>query len=668
MMLQADVSKARGLLYCYKVQVSTEENRVAVPRETKQDKYLSFKAVTDITGKTNTTSKMTREENEKRIERLKNIVLNMPEKPGSYQFYDADHTIIYVGKAKRLKQRVSSYFHKEVDRFKTKVLVSKIEDISYTVVNTEEDALLLENSLIKKYNPRYNVLLKDGKTYPSICITNEYLPRVFKTRQINKRFGTFFGPYSHTGSMFAVLELIHKLYKPRTCRMPITKEGIEQGKYKPCLEYHIHNCKAPCCGKQSLEDYQASIAQAREILKGNTRELSQHVFEEMQQKAAELKFEEAEELKQKYMLIESFCAKSEVVSHTITDVDVFTIVDDEHNRTAFINYIHVKNGSVNQSFTFEYKRKLDETDRELLLTAIPEIRERFNSKAKEIIVPFDMEWQLNEAQFFVPQRGDKKHLLELGEMNCKQYKFDRLKQAEKLNPEQKQTRLMKELQQKLQLAKLPYQIECFDNSNISGTDAVAGCIVFKGMKPSKKDYRKYNIKTVEGPDDYASMQEVVRRRYTRMMEEGATLPDLIITDGGLGQMSVVREVVEGELGLHIPIAGLAKDDRHRTNELLYGNPPKTIALKTESELFHVLTRIQDEVHRYAIQFHRDKRSKHALHSALDDIAGIGPATREKLLNEFKNVKRIREASFEELSAVIGASKATKVKESLSKNK
>lgn len=668
MMLQADVSKARGLLYCYKVQVSTEENRVAVPRETEQDKYLSFKAVTDITGKTNTTSKMTKEENEKRIERLKNIVLNMPEKPGSYQFYDADHTIIYVGKAKRLKQRVSSYFHKEVDRFKTKVLVSKIEDISYTVVNTEEDALLLENSLIKKYNPRYNVLLKDGKTYPSICITNEYLPRVFKTRQINKRFGTFFGPYSHTGSMFAVLELIHKLYKPRTCRMPITKEGIEQGKYKPCLEYHIHNCKAPCCGKQSLEDYQASIAQAREILKGNTRELSQHVFEEMQQKAAELKFEEAEELKQKYMLIESFCAKSEVVSHTITDVDVFTIVDDEHNRTAFINYIHVKNGSVNQSFTFEYKRKLDETDRELLLTAIPEIRERFQSKAKEIIVPFDMEWQLNEAQFFVPQRGDKKHLIELGEMNCKQYKFDRLKQAEKLNPEQKQTRLMKELQQKLQLAKLPYQIECFDNSNISGTDAVAGCIVFKGMKPSKKDYRKYNIKTVEGPDDYASMQEVVRRRYSRMMEEGATLPDLIITDGGLGQMSVVREVVEGELGLHIPIAGLAKDDRHRTNELLYGNPPKTIALKTDSELFHVLTRIQDEVHRYAIQFHRDKRSKHALHSALDDIAGIGPATREKLLNEFKNVKRIREASFEELSAVIGASKATKVKESLSKNK
>lgn len=600
---------------------------------------------------------MTKEENEKRIERLKNIVLNMPDMPGSYQFYDADHTIIYVGKAKRLKQRVSSYFHKEVDRFKTKVLVSKIEDISYTVVNTEEDALLLENSLIKKYNPRYNVLLKDGKTYPSICITNEYLPRVFKTRQVNKRYGTFFGPYSHTGSMFAVLELIHKLYKPRTCRQIITKEGIEQGKYKPCLEYHIHNCKAPCCGKQSLEDYQAAIAQAREILKGNTRQLSQHVFEQMQQKAAELKFEEAEELKQKYLLIENFCAKSEVVSHTIADVDVFTIVDDDTNRTAFINYIHVKNGAVNQSFTFEYKRKLDETDQELLLTAIPEIRERFKSKAKEIIVPFEMEWTLNDAQFFVPQRGDKKHLLELGEMNCKQYKFDRLKQTEKLNPEQKQTRLMKELQQKLQLENLPYHIECFDNSNISGTDAVAGCVVFKGMKPSKKDYRKYNIKTVVGPDDYASMQEVVRRRYSRMIEEGAALPDLIITDGGLGQMSVVREVVEGELRLNIPIAGLAKDNRHRTNELLYGNPPQTIALKTNSELFHVLTQIQDEVHRYAIQFHRDKRSKHALHSELDDIKGIGPATRDALLKAFKSVKRVREASQEELAATVGTAKA-----------
>ena len=607
---------------------------------------------------------MRKEENEKRIERLKSIVLSMPEKPGSYQFYDASHTIIYVGKAKRLKQRVSSYFHKEVDRFKTKVLVSKIEDITYTVVNTEEDALLLENSLIKKYNPRYNVLLKDGKTYPSICITNEYLPRVFKTRQINRRFGTFFGPYSHTGSMQAVLELIHKLYKPRTCRTPITKEGIESGKYKPCLEYHIHNCKAPCCGKQSLDDYQASIAQAREILRGNTRDLLRHVYEEMQQKAEQLKFEEAEELKQKYILIENFCAKSEVVSHTITDVDVFTIADNDTKNIAFINYIHVKNGAVNQSFTFEYKRKLDESDRELLLTAIPEIRERFKSKAKEIIVPFEMDWQLEEAQFFVPQRGDKKHLLDLGEMNCKQYKFDRLKQAEKLNPEQKQTRLMKELQQKLQLEKLPYHIECFDNSNISGTDAVAGCIVYKGMKPSKKDYRKYNIKTVVGPDDYASMQEVVRRRYSRMQEEGNALPDLIITDGGLGQMSVVREVVEGELGLRIPIAGLAKDDRHRTNELLFGNPPKTISLKTDSELFHVLTQIQDEVHRYAIQFHRDKRSKHALHSVLDDIPGVGPATRDRLLKTFKSVKRIREAELDDVANVIGVAKARVVKDAL----
>ena len=607
---------------------------------------------------------MTKEENAKRIERLKNIVLNMPDKPGSYQFYDADHTIIYVGKAKRLKQRVSSYFHKEVDRFKTKVLVSKIEDISYTVVNTEEDALLLENSLIKKYNPRYNVLLKDGKTYPSICVTNEYLPRIFKTRQINKRFGTFFGPYSHTGSMFAVLELIHKLYKPRTCRMIITKEGIEQGKYKPCLEYHIHNCKAPCCGKQSLEDYQAAIAQAREILKGNTRELSKHIYEEMQKKAAELKFEEAEELKQKYILIENFCAKSEVVSHTITDVDVFSIIDDEAQRTAFINYIHVKNGSVNQSFTFEYKRKLDESDQELLLTAIPEIRERFQSHAKEIIVPFEMEWQLSGATFFVPQRGDKKHLLELGEMNCKQYKFDRLKQAEKLNPEQKQTRLMKELQQKLHLEKLPYQIECFDNSNISGTDAVAGCIVFKGMKPSKKDYRKYNIKTVVGPDDYASMKEVVRRRYSRAIEEGSPLPDLIITDGGKGQMEVVREVIEDELHLDIPIAGLAKDRKHRTSELLYGFPPLTIGVKQSTPLFHLLENIQNEVHRFAITFHRDKRSKSQVASALDNIKGIGEKRKTALLKTFKSVSRIKQASLEEIAAVVGEAAAKNIKENL----
>ena len=600
---------------------------------------------------------MTKQENEERLARLKSIVLSMPEKPGSYQYYDENHTIIYVGKAKNLKRRVSSYFHKEVDRYKTKVLVSKIFDISYTVVNTEEDALLLENSLIKKYNPRYNVLLKDGKTYPSICVTNEYFPRIFKTRHINKKVGTFFGPYPHVGSMYAVLEVIKKLYKPRTCRFPITKEGVAEGKYKPCLEYHIHNCGAPCINKQSYEEYQENMRQAREILKGNTREVSKYLYDLMMKNAELLRFEIAEEYKKKYQLLDEFEAKSEVVSHTITDVDVFTIVNDDANKNAFINYIHVKNGTINQSFTYEYKRKLEESDEELLITAIPEIRERFHSTSKEIIVPFEMEWKLKDAAFFVPQRGDKKHLLELSEMNCKQYKFDRLKQAEKLNPEQKQTRLMKELQSKLKLPKMPYQIECFDNSNISGTDAVAGCIVYKGMKPSRKDYRKYNIKTVEGPDDYASMQEVVRRRYSRMIEEETALPDLIITDGGKGQMEVVREVIEDELHLEIPIAGLAKDDRHRTNELLYGFPPQTIALPPESELFKVLTQIQDEVHRYAITFHRDKRSKHALHSELDDIKGIGPKAKEALLSKFKSVKKIKEASLEQLAEVLGPHKA-----------
>jgi excinuclease ABC subunit C len=600
---------------------------------------------------------MTKQENEERLTRLKNIVLSMPEKPGSYQYYDENHTIIYVGKAKNLKRRVSSYFHKEVDRYKTKVLVSKIFDISYTVVNSEEDALLLENSLIKKYNPRYNVLLKDGKTYPSICVTNEYFPRIFKTRNINKKVGTFFGPYPHVGSMYAVLEVIKKLYKPRTCRFPITKEGVAEGKYKPCLEYHIHNCGAPCINKQSYEEYQENMRQAREILKGNTREVSKYLYDLMMKNAELLRFEIAEEYKKKYQLLDEFEAKSEVVSHTITDVDVFTIVNDDAMKNAFINYIHVKNGTINQSFTYEYKRKLEESDEELLITAIPEIRERFHSTSKEIIVPFEMEWKLKDAIFFVPQRGDKKHLLELSEMNCKQYKFDRLKQAEKLNPEQKQTRLMKELQAKLKLPKMPYQIECFDNSNISGTDAVAGCIVYKGMKPSRKDYRKYNIKTVEGPDDYASMQEVVRRRYSRMIEEETALPDLIITDGGKGQMEVVREVIEDELHLEIPIAGLAKDDRHRTNELLYGFPPQTIALPPESELFKVLTQIQDEVHRYAITFHRDKRSKHALHSELDDIKGIGPKAKEALLNKFKSVKKIKEASLEQLAEVLGPYKA-----------
>ena len=600
---------------------------------------------------------MTKEENDKRLAYLKNIVSNLPNKPGTYQYYDKEHTIIYVGKAKNLKNRVSSYFHKETDRFKTKVLVSKIYDITYTVVNSEEDALLIENQLIKQYQPRYNVLLKDGKTYPSICITNEYFPRIFNTRTINKRYGSFYGPYSHISSMYAILEIVKKLYKPRTCRFPITKEGIEQKKYKPCLEYHLGNCGAPCIGKQSYEDYQQNMAQARQILKGNTREVQRLMKAKMEECAAELRFEEAEVYKQRYIALENFAAKSEIVSYTIADVDVFSIVNDDSKKNAFINYLHVTNGAINQSFTFEYKRKLEETDAELLNEAIPEIRERFKSTAKEIIVPFELDFHIKDATFFIPQRGDKKHLLELSEMNAKQHKFDRLKQAEKLNPEQRQTRLMKELQDRLKLPKLPYQIECFDNSNISGTDAVAACVVYKGMKPSKKDYRKYNIKTVVGPDDYASMQEVVRRRYKRMVEEGMPLPDLIITDGGKGQMEVVREVVEDELQLAIPIAGLAKDNRHRTNELLYGFPPQTIGIPTKSELFRVLTQIQDEVHRFAISFHRDKRSKHQLHSELDDIKGIGSKSKEQLLQRFKTVKKIKEADIQELTEVIGSTRA-----------
>ena len=600
---------------------------------------------------------MTKEENDKRLAYLKNIVSNLPNKPGTYQYYDKEHTIIYVGKAKNLKNRVSSYFHKETDRFKTKVLVSKIYDITYTVVNSEEDALLIENQLIKQYQPRYNVLLKDGKTYPSICITNEYFPRIFNTRTINKRYGSFYGPYSHISSMYAILEIVKKLYKPRTCRFPITKEGIEQKKYKPCLEYHLGNCDAPCIGKQSYEDYQQNMAQARQILKGNTREVQRLMKAKMEECAAELRFEEAEVYKQRYIALENFAAKSEIVSYTIADVDVFSIVNDDSKKNAFINYLHVTNGAINQSFTFEYKRKLEETDAELLNEAIPEIRERFKSTAKEIIVPFELDFHIKDATFFIPQRGDKKHLLELSEMNAKQHKFDRLKQAEKLNPEQRQTRLMKELQDRLKLPKLPYQIECFDNSNISGTDAVAACVVYKGMKPSKKDYRKYNIKTVVGPDDYASMQEVVRRRYKRMVEEGTPLPDLIITDGGKGQMEVVREVVEDELQLAIPIAGLAKDNRHRTNELLYGFPPQTIGIPTKSELFKVLTQIQDEVHRFAISFHRDKRSKHQLHSELDNIKGIGSKSKEQLLQRFKTVKKIKEADIQELTEVIGSTRA-----------
>ncbi len=598
---------------------------------------------------------MTKEENEKRLKYLKGIVARLPEKPGSYQYYDENHTIIYVGKAKNLKSRVSSYFHTEVDRYKTKVLVSKIHDISYTVVNSEEDALLLENQLIKQYNPRYNVLLKDGKTYPSICVTNEYLPRIFKTRTINKKWGTYFGPYSHIGSMYAVIDIIKELYKPRTCHTPITKEGVESGKYKVCLDYHIKRCMGPCAGKQSYEEYQKNIMQAREILKGNTRQIMNELRAEMEQLAAELRFEEAEEVKRKYIALQGFVSRSEVVSHTINNVDVFSITSDE--KMAYINYMHVSNGSINQSFTIEYKKKLDETDDELLQLGIIELRERFKSNSKEIIVPGEINMQLDGVTFTIPQRGDKKTLLDLSIMNGKQYKFDRLKQAEKLNPEQKQTRLMKELQEKLHLPSLPYQIECFDNSNISGSDAVAACVVFKAMKPSKKDYKRYNIKTVVGPDDYASMKEVVHRRYTRLIEEEQPLPNLIVADGGKGQMEVIREVIQDELNLDIPIAGLAKNDRHRTNELLYGFPPMTIALKTDSELFHVLTQLQDEVHRFAITFHREKRSKHALHSELDELKGIGPKTRDTLLKSLKSVKKIKEATLAELAAVIGQKKA-----------
>ena len=598
---------------------------------------------------------MTKEENEKRLEYLRGIVRRLPDKPGSYQFYDDAHTIIYVGKAKNLKARVSTYFHSEVDRFKTQVLVSKIYDISYTVVNTEEDALLLENSLIKKYNPRYNVLLKDGKTYPSICVTNEYFPRIFKTRTINKKWGTYFGPYSHVGSMYAVLDIIKELYHPRTCRQPITKEGIEAGKYKVCLDYHIKKCMGPCMAKQSYEDYQKNIRQAREILKGNTRQVLRDLKEEMLKLSEELRFEEAEEVKRKYLALDGFVSKSEVVSHTINNVDVFSITSDE--KMAYINFIHVSNGSINQSFTIEYKKKLNESDEELLQLGIVELRERFKSEAKEVIVPMEMQEILENVRFTVPKMGDKKTLLDLSIMNGKQYKFDRLKQAEKLNPEQKQVRLMKELQEKLGLPKLPYQIECFDNSNISGTDAVAACVVFKSMKPSKKDYKHYNIKTVTGPDDYASMKEVVHRRYTRMIEEEQPLPDLIVADGGKGQMEVIRQVIQDELNLDIPIAGLAKNDRHRTNELLYGFPPLSVQLKTDSELFHVLTRLQDEVHRFAIEFHRNKRSKRALTSELDSIKGVGPKGRDALLNALKSIRGIREADLTTLETILGPAKA-----------
>lgn len=605
---------------------------------------------------------MTAEEKEKTLEYLKGIVLNLPESPGCYQYLNENGEIIYVGKAKNLKRRVYSYFSKEHQSRKTAMLVSKIRDIKYVVVNTEEDALLLENNLIKRYKPHYNVLLKDDKTYPSICITNEYFPRIFKTRKIIRNGSIYFGPYSHIPTLNSLLELIKNLYPLRTCHLPLTPENIRNGKFNVCLEYHIKNCKAPCIAKESHEDYMKYIQEAKEILKGNTAEIERELLKQMQQLASEMKFEEAQMIKQKYDLLENYRSKSEVVSQILHNIDVFSIEDDE--QSAFINYLHVTNGCINQAFTFEYKKKLNESAEDLLMLGITEMRERYQSHSKEIIVPFPISYELGNITVTVPQKGEKKKLLDLSLLNVRQYKLDRLKQAEKLNPEQKSVRLMKEIQQALNLEKLPIQIECFDNSNISGTDAVAACVVFKKCKPSKQDYRKYHIKTVTGPDDYASMKEVVRRRYSRAVEENTPLPDLIITDGGKGQMEVVREVVEDELHLHIPIAGLAKDDRHRTHELLYGFPPVVIGLKLDSPLFRLMTQIQDEVHRFAITFHRNERSKHQIASELDHIKGIGEKTKTALLKHFKSVKRIRLASLEELTEIIGPAKAKIVLENL----
>lgn len=605
---------------------------------------------------------MEKSEKDKLRAYLMGIVSNLPDSPGCYQYLDETGTIIYVGKAKNLKRRVYSYFSKEHDNRKTTILVSKIRDIKYIVVKTEEDALLLENNLIKQWTPRYNILLKDGKTYPSIVVTNEYLPRIFQTRKINKHFGTYFGPYSHIQTMYLLLELIRNLYPLRRCHETITAESIEKHKHKECLEYHIKNCKAPCTLRQSHEEYMSYIAEAKEILKGNTNQIEQQMLKKMQELAAKMEFEEAEAIKRKYILLENYRSKSEVVSNTLHNIDVFNIENNE--KVAYINYLHVTNGCITQAFTFEYAKRLDEADEELLAAGIIEMRKRYGSESKEVIVPFPVEHLGSDLIITVPQKGDKKKLLELSRLNVLQYKKDRIAQSDKLNPEQKQVRLMKELQDMLKLPTLPMQIECFDNSNISGKDAVAGCVVFRKCKPSKKDYRKYNIKTVEGPDDYASMQEVVRRRYSRMMQEGSPLPDLIITDGGRGQMEVVREVVEDELHLSIPIAGLAKDDKHRTNELLYGFPPQVVGMKTDSQLFRLLTQIQDEVHRFAITFHRDKRSKHQLKSELDTIPGVGVKTKQTLLKAFKSVKRIREASEEELSKVVGPAKAKLIRSNL----
>ncbi|MGL5980025.1 MAG: excinuclease ABC subunit UvrC [Phocaeicola sp.] len=604
---------------------------------------------------------MNNEENN-RENHLKGIVSNLPETAGVYQYFDKEGVIIYVGKAKNLKRRVSSYFNKEQKIGKTRVLVSKICDINYLVVNSEEDALLLENNLIKKHKPRYNVLLKDDKTYPSICVSNEFFPRIFKTRQLTKNGATYYGPYSYLPALNALLELIKKLYPIRTCKLNLTPETIRQGKFDVCLEYHIKNCKGPCIGAQTLEEYAANILQVKQILKGNTKQISEILLQEMAQLAAEWKFEEAQKVKEKYDLIENYRAKSEVVPSFIHQVDVFSIEMDE-NR-AYINYLHITNGCINQAFTFEYKKQLDETKEELLELGIVEMRERYGSSSKEVIVPFDMHIELSNITFTIPQRGEKKHLLDLSLMNVKQYKFDRMKQADKLNPEQKKTRLLKEIQEQLKLTKLPMHIECFDNSNIQGSDPVAACVVFRMGKPSKKEYRKYNIQTVEGPDDYASMKEVVRRRYTRLLEAGEPLPDLILTDGGKGQMEVVRQVIEEELKLTIPIAGLAKDSKHRTSELLYGSPPLTIGIKQHTPLFHLLENIQDEVHRFAITFHRDKRSKRQVSSALDQVTGIGEKRKAALLKEFKSVTRIQKASLDELAAIVGIQMAKKLKETL----
>lgn len=596
---------------------------------------------------------------------LKGIVNNLPETPGCYQYLDDSGTIIYVGKAKNLKRRVSSYFNKEQQTRKTRLLVTHIRDIRYVVVKTEADALLLENNLIKRYKPHYNVLLKDDKTYPSIAITTEYLPRIFKTRQRGKRGAIYFGPYSHVPTLYALLDLCRELYQPRPCHTPMTREGVENGKYDVCLDYHIHRCKAPCVGKQSHDDYMRCIEACKEILKGNTADVARKMREEMIALANELRFEEAQEIKRRYDLIESYRAKSEVVSNVLHNIDVFNIETEE--KTAYINYLHVTNGCINQAFTFEYKKKLDETDEELLTLGIIEMRERYASQSKEIVVPFHVDLPDGMVEQTVPQKGDKKKLLELSKLNVKQYKFDRLKQADKLNPEQKQTRLMKEIQRDLGLPKLPLHIELFDNSNISGADAVAACVVFEKLKPAKSEYRKFNIKTVTGPDDYASMKEVVRRRYTRLSQEGRPLPDLIIADGGRGQMEMIREVVEDELELEIPIAGLAKDDRHRTREMLYGFPPAIIGIKPESQLFRTLTQMQDEVHRFAISFHRDKRSKRQTASELDTIAGIGPATKQALLKQFKSVKRIKEATLPELQALLGTARGEKIYHNLHTN-